>query len=110
MKQVMGPSDTFFPTPVILVSSGTGETTNIITVAWVGMVCSEPPTIAISMTKGRASTKIIRSLGEFSVNIPNAGLVREVDYCGIVSGRNSNKFRDTNLTPVPGVKISAPII
>ncbi|MBP2635190.1 MAG: flavin reductase [Firmicutes bacterium] len=110
MKQVMGPSDTFFPTPVVLVGSGAGEATNIITVAWVGMVCSEPPTIAISMTKGRESTKIIRSHGEFTVNIPNVGLVREVDYCGIVSGRNSNKFRDTNLTPVPGVKINAPII
>lgn len=63
-----------------------------------------------SMTQGRESTKIIRSLGEFSVNIPKASLVQEVDYCGIVSGRNSNKFRDTKLTPAPGVKISAPII
>lgn len=47
MKQLLGSSDTFFPTPVVLVGSGTEETTNIITVAWGGMVCSEPPTIAI---------------------------------------------------------------
>lgn len=110
MKQIMGASDTFFPTPVVLVGSGTGEKANIITVAWVGMVCSEPPTIAISITKGRESTKIIRSHGEFSVNIPRAGLVQEVDYCGIVSGRTCNKFKDTKLTPVQGAKINAPII
>lgn len=110
MKQTLGASDTFFPTPVVLVVSGEGEKTNIITVAWVGMVCSEPPTIAISMTKGRESTKFIRSQGEFSVNIPNVSLMHEVDYCGIVSGRNYNKFKDTKLTPVPGKKISTPII
>lgn len=110
MKQVLGASDTFFPTPVVLVGSGTGENANIITVAWVGMVCSEPPTIAISMTRGRESTKIIRSHGEFSVNIPKAILVHEVDYCGIVSGRNYSKFKDTRLTPIHGTKISAPII
>ena len=76
LKQARGATDTFFPTPVVLVVSGTGESANIITLAWVGMVCSQPPTIAISMTKGRESTEIIRRHGEFSVNIPHSGLVR----------------------------------
>jgi flavin reductase (DIM6/NTAB) family NADH-FMN oxidoreductase RutF len=110
LKKQMGPSDTFFPTPVVLVTSGTKENANIITVAWVGMVCSAPPTIATSMTKSRESTQMIRDYGQFTVNIPGADLVREVDYCGMVSGRSKNKFADTKLTPVQGALVGAPII
>ncbi|HWR41998.1 flavin reductase family protein [Sporomusa sp.] len=110
MKKQLGPSDTFFPTPITLVTSGTMEKPNIITLAWVGMVCSEPPTIAISMTNKRHSTEIIRNQGEFTVNIPGNSKVAEVDYCGIVSGRRNNKFRETHFTPVPGLQVNAPII
>lgn len=110
MKKQLGPSDTFFPTPITLVTSGTLEKPNIITVAWVGMVCSEPPTIAVSMTKKRHTTELIRTHGEFAVNIPVASMVVEVDYCGIVSGKKSDKFSEAKLTPVSSTKIAAPII
>lgn len=110
LKKQMGPSDTFFPTPIVLVTSGTMETANIITVAWIGMVCSNPPTIAISIMKSRKSTTIIRKNGEFTVNIPGADIVGEVDYCGIVSGRSNDKFSTARLTPVQSTKVSAPII
>ena len=110
MKKQLGPKDTFFPTPVTLVVSGSMDNPNIITIAWAGMLCSSPPTFAVSMTSQRHSTEIIRKYGEFTVNIPSAGQASEVDYCGIVSGRHNNKFSQTQFTPVQGTKVSAPII
>lgn len=58
------------------------------------MVCSEPPTIAVSMTNKRHSREIIRNKGEFTVNIPGTNIVADVDYCGLVSGRKNNKFKE----------------
>jgi len=66
--------------------------------------------IGISLRKDRYSLELIRESKEFTVNIPSADLFREVDYCGLVSGRKRDKFKDLNLTPVDGTKVSAPII
>jgi len=110
MKIQLGPSDIFFPVPAALIVSGTWEKPNIITVAWIGIMSSDPPVIAISLKKSRYSLAVIRDSNEFTVNIPSAELFKETDYCGIVSGRKRNKFNDTNLTPLKSTKINTPII
>ena len=110
MKKRLGASDMFFPIPTILVVSGRGNDANIITIVWSGIVSSTPPTIGISLYKERHSLALIRAAGEFTVNIASAEFVKEADYCGIVSGRTSNKFSDTGLTPIPGSVVRSPII
>jgi len=99
-----------FPIPVALIVSGRGEQANIMTIAWIGMVSSTPPTIAVSMISTHYSVQLIHITGEFTVNLPSAKQVEIVDYCGLVSGRKRNKFHDTGLTPRPGAKIATPII
>jgi len=110
MKKQLGPSDAIFPVPAALIVSGIKEEANIITVAWIGMASSTPPTIGISIRKTRYSLGLIRKTGEFSVNFPSASLFKEVDYCGITTGRKRNKFMDTSLTPIKAKRIRPPII
>ena len=110
MKKQLGPSDALFPVPAALIVSGTKEEANIITLAWIGIVSSTPPTIGISIRKSRHTLELIRSTREFTVNIPTASFYKEVDYCGIVSGRGNSKFDDTGFTPMESSIISAPII
>src|SRR5689334_5404811 len=102
MKKQLGASDTFFPVPTILVVSGEGKEANIATIVWSGIVSSTPPTIGISLYKDRHSLALIKAAGEFTVNIASAEFVKETDYCGIVSGRRTNKFKDTGFTPIQG--------
>jgi len=110
MKIRLGPKDILFPIPAALIVSGDSKKPNIITVAWIGMVSITPPIVAISIHKSRYSYKLIKKYNDFSVNIPSASQFHEVDYCGIVSGSDRNKFTDTNLTPLGSDKINAPII
>jgi flavin reductase (DIM6/NTAB) family NADH-FMN oxidoreductase RutF len=110
MKKRLGPSDAIFPVPAALIVSGMREDANIITIAWIGIASSTPPTIAISVKNSRYSLGLIRKTNEFSVNIPPASLFKAVDYCGMVTGRKRNKFKDTGLTPLESSKIKPPII
>ena len=110
MKKQLGPTDVIFPVPAALVVSGRGEAANTLTIAWIGILSSTPPTIGISLNKKRYSLELIHKYQEFTVNFPAAGQFREVDYCGISSGRKRNKFKDTGLTPVPGAVINTPLI
>ncbi len=110
MKRRLGPSDILFPVPAALVASGTREKPNLLTVAWIGMMGSDPPMLAISLRKGRHSLGIIRGSKEFTVNIPSAKHFREADYCGLVSGRKHNKFHDCGFTAVPGAVVKAPLV
>jgi len=109
-KKQLGPSDTFFPIPAALIVCGTLQKANIITIAWIGIAGSNPPIISISVKKSRFSLDLIRDIGEFTVNIPSTDYFKETDYCGIVSGKNTDKFRDTGLTPLKSKKVSVPII
>lgn len=109
-KKQLGPTDMFFPIPAALIVCGTIENANIITIAWIGIAGSDPPIISISVKKSRFSLELIRDLGEFTVNIPSAKYFKETDYCGIVSGKDTNKFQDTGLTPLKSKKINVPII
>jgi flavin reductase (DIM6/NTAB) family NADH-FMN oxidoreductase RutF len=110
MKIRLGPSDVLFPVPAALVVSGTMDQPNIVTIAWIGMMGSDPPVVAISLRRDRYSLELIKLSKEFTVNIPSAGYFKEVDYCGLVSGRNRSKFEDIHFTPLKGKKTQTPII
>ena len=110
MKKQLGPSDAIFPVPAALIVSGTNKEANIITLAWIGIASSTPPTIAISIKKPRYSLELIRKTGEFSVNFPSASIYKKVDYCGITTGRKKDKFKETGFTPIASKKIKPPII
>ncbi len=89
-----------YPLPAVMVSCGReGETPNIITVAWAGNVCTNPPMLSISVRKERFSHGIIKDTGEFVVNLVGKDLVKAADWCGVRSGRDFDKFKEMHLTP-----------
>jgi flavin reductase (DIM6/NTAB) family NADH-FMN oxidoreductase RutF len=100
-----------FPDPVALVTVQDYDgRANIVTLAWVGMACSDPVTITIAVRPSRHSNQLLRSAGEFVLNIPSEGMVGAVDHCGMVSGRDHDKWGETGLTPEPSLAVSAPRI
>jgi flavin reductase (DIM6/NTAB) family NADH-FMN oxidoreductase RutF len=111
-KVIKGPSTALFPVPTVLVTSFLeGSDPDIITIAWTGNMSSEPPVVYISVRPvGRHSYRLIKDSGEYVINIPTAAQVRVVDYCGMVSGRDVNKFKETGLHPVPALHVKAPLI
>ncbi len=99
------------PAPVVMVSCGsTLDEYNIITIAWTGTICSDPPQCYISMRPERYSHPIIKEHGEFVINLVNHDLALIADWCGVKSGHKVQKFYETGLTPVRGSKVSAPMI
>lgn len=100
------------PVPAALVGCGGsgGWKENLITVAWTGILSSKPPMLSISLRPERYSWEIIKALGEFTLNLPPASLAADVDWCGVVSGRDHDKFAERKLTSLPGVKVSAPLV
>ncbi|MDY3919281.1 MAG: flavin reductase family protein [Candidatus Limivivens sp.] len=110
-KQIWKPGNMLYPLPAVMVScQRPGEKPNIITVAWTGTVCTNPPMAYISVRPERYSYGIIRETGEFVINLTTEELARAADYCGVRSGRDTDKFREMHLTPVPASEISAPMI
>jgi flavin reductase (DIM6/NTAB) family NADH-FMN oxidoreductase RutF len=110
MKKRLGPSERIYPMPCALVVGGTMEEADVLTVAWINIVSSTPPSVAMGLRRTRRSLEHIRQTGEFTVNLPSASLVSEVDYCGLVSGRNHDKFAEAGLTREPAAIVSAPLI
>lgn len=111
MKVTMSPWTALFPCPVVLVTSVDSQgKPNIITLAWVGTVCSDPPTLGLGIRPHRYSYKLIEDCGEFVVNVPNKDILRGVDFCGMVSGQEVDKFSETGLTPQPAEKVEPPLI
>ena len=101
------------PNPVVMVSCGGGKEKirpNIITVAWAGIVNTEPPMLSVSIRPERLSHEIIMKTREFVVNIPSSSLAKVVDWCGMKSGREVDKFAEMRLTSLPGEQVSCPII
>lgn len=111
-KQAWKPGNVLSPVPVVLVTCGGAPEwpPNIITIAWTGSVCSDPPMLSVSLRPGRHSYGIIEATGEFAVNLPTVDLARVTDWCGMVSGRDKDKFAETGLTPAPALQIGCPII
>lgn len=101
-KQNWKPGNMLNPVPAVMVSvTDENGRSNIITVAWAGTVCTNPPMVSISVRPSRYSYKMIEDTGEFVINLTNESLVKACDYCGVVSGRDVDKFKKTGLTPIP---------
>lgn len=111
-KESWKPGNVLYPAPPVLVSCGgtQGWKHNLITIAWAGNVCSDPPMLSVSIRPERYSHEIIGTTHEFVVNVPSAGQARAVDWCGVVSGRDVDKFAGAGLTPAPARMVSAPIV
>ena len=110
-KQIWKPGNMLNPVPAVMVSVADREgRPNIITVAWAGTVCTNPPMVSISVRPSRYSYDIIRETGEFVVNLTTEKLTRACDYCGVVSGRDVDKFAKTGLTPMAVEGVCAPAI
>ncbi|MDP4090781.1 MAG: flavin reductase family protein [Bacillota bacterium] len=110
MKLQLGQTDIFFPVPAALIVGSFENKVDVATIAWVGMVSSTPPTIGISFDKSRYSLSLIRQSGYFTVNIPSADYYKETDYCGIVSGRNTDKASVAGFSYYHGTRTKTPII
>jgi len=111
MKKVQKPSTALFPVPSVMVTTVAPDgRPNIITLAWVGTVCSSPPMLSVSMRPATYSHGLLTASKEFVLNIPGAKHLREMDMCGMVSGRDKDKFALTGLTPQPAQQVKAPLI
>lgn len=110
-KRSWKPGTILSPVPAALITSqGSSGRPNIITISWTGTVCSEPPMLSISVRPDRFSHALIKESGEFVVNIPDRKIVRETDLCGVISGKDHDKFHETGLTAGKGLTVKAPII
>lgn len=110
-KELWKPGNMLYPLPVVMVSVTDGEgSDNIITVAWTGTVCSDPPMLSVSVRPERHSYSMLKQTGEFVVNLVTRELVYATDYCGVKSGREVDKFREMKLTKLPASRVKAPLI
>ncbi|MBQ6323082.1 MAG: flavin reductase family protein [Lachnospiraceae bacterium] len=110
-KQYWKGGNMLYPLPAVLVSCGrfAGEN-NILTLAWAGTVCSDPPMVSVSIRPERYSYGIIRESGEFVINLTTCSLARAADLCGVRSGRDINKWEACSLHPGEGKAVEAPLI
>ncbi len=98
------------PVPACMVSCGTEEKANIITVAWTGIVNTHPPKVSISVRPSRHSYAIIRERGEFVINLTTASLVKSADFCGVHTGAKVDKFVRCGLHKERATEVTAPLI
>lgn len=110
-KQSWKPGNMLYLLPVVMVSAADKEgRDDIITVAWAGTVCTNPPMVSISIRPERYSYHMIRETGEFVINLTTEELAFATDYCGVKSGRDVDKFKETGLTREKAEKVKAPMI
>lgn len=110
-KIAFKPGTMIYPLPAVLVSCGDEPSSyNVLTIAWCGTICTNPPMCYISVRPERYSNPIIRRTGEFVINLTSETMARATDWCGVKSGKDCNKFEAMHLTPVVGEKVKAPII
>lgn len=110
MKEHLEPATTLAPIPAVMVSCGDMENSNIITIAWTGILNSEPPIVYVSIRPTRHSYEIIKNSGEFVINIPDENLVWALDFCGTKSGKDTDKFDAAHLTKEECKHVKAPSI
>lgn len=105
------PGTMIYPLPAVMVTCGsTPDTQNIITIAWTGTICSDPPMCYISVRKSRHSHEILMKEKQFVINLTTEALARATDWSGVRSGRDYNKFKEMKLTPGKAAVVKAPII
>lgn len=120
-KRAFKPGNMLYPLPAVMVSCqypGDNDILctnpalqgkpNIITVAWAGTVCTNPPMLSISVRPERYSYHMIEASGEFVINLTTETLVKATDYCGVRSGKDVDKFKEMHLTPLPSREVSVP--
>lgn len=110
-KELWKPGNMLYPLPAVMVSMADKDgKSNIITLGWVGTVCTNPPMVSISVRPERYSYQILKDTGEFVINLTTKELAFATDYCGVKSGRDVDKFKEMKLTEVPGKEVKAPLI
>ena len=110
-KQVWKPGNMLYPVPAVMVTTGDGNgIDDIITIAWTGTINSDPPMVSISVRKSRYSHELLTKNGEFVINLVTKDLCYAMDYCGVKSGRDVDKFKEMNLHACDGVNVSCPAI
>ncbi len=110
MKIQINKTTTPIVSPAVVVSVGEWDEANLITLAWVARVVSEPPVMSISIRPSRHSTSLIKKLGEYVINVPDANQIREMDFCGTRTGKRVDKWKELNLTKENGSKVKVPLI
>ncbi len=111
MKKSLGSKTLLYPTPVWVVGTyDKNGKPNVMTIAWGGICCSQPPCVAISLRKATYSYGNIMERKAFTVNIPSEAHAGQADYFGLVSGRNEDKFAVTRLTPIKSDAVDAPYV
>ena len=109
-KTQLKPGTLLSPLPVALVSCASGGEKNLITIGWTGIINSEPPMTYVSVRKSRYSHRMIEESGCFVINVTTEDIVRAVDWCGVKSGRDFDKFKECGLTAIPGSVVEAPLV
>ena len=109
-KTVFKPGTMLNPVPAVMVSCGDGKVSNIITIAWTGIINSDPPITYVSVRKSRFSHNIIEKTGEFVINLTTKKLAAAADYCGVRSGRDVDKFKEQKLTAAESRVVRCPSI
>ena len=111
MKTSIGADTLAYPTPVWCVGSyDAQQRPNVMTIAWGGICCSKPPALTISLRKATYTYGCIEARGAYTVSIPSKEYAAQADYFGIASGKHTNKFDDTGLTPVASESVDAPYV
>jgi flavin reductase (DIM6/NTAB) family NADH-FMN oxidoreductase RutF len=111
MKKVeLGPRTLLYPMPAFLIGADVGGKPNFMTAAWSGIACSNPPMLTVALQHHRFTLKGIKQNGVFSVNVPSVGIVKETDYCGIVSGEKEDKVAACAFKVFYGLLKTAPMI
>lgn len=110
-KQIWKPGNMLYPLPAVLVSVSDGEGhDNLVTVAWTGTVCTNPPMVYISLRPSRYSWQMIKKTGEFVINLTTEALAKATDWCGVKSGRDVDKWKETGLTKGGPSAVSVPVV
>ena len=110
-RMLWKPGNMVYPVPAVMVTAADRERkSNIITIAWTGTVCTNPPMAYISVRPERYSYGMLKETGEFVINLTTEKLVRATDYCGVKSGRDTDKWKETGLTPIPAQEVNVPLI
>ena len=111
MKKSIGVKPLAYPNPVWCVGSyDAAGKPNVMTIAWGGICCSKPATVTISLRKATYTYGCISKRGAYTISVPSTKYVAEADYFGIASGKRTDKFKDTGLTPVRSTKVDAPYV
>ena len=110
-KQNFKPGNMLYPLPAVLVSVADRQgNSNLLTIAWAGTICSDPPMVSISVRPERYSYHMIEETGEFVINLTTENLCFATDYCGVKSGRDVDKWKEMKLTRIPGEIVDVPMV